>query len=210
MSIFFSADDIVMALVRKVMNDNHPDLVKTKVEVGVTFALSSKDDQPALKEHGQSSFGMTKIVAPKDRVRKNIDVELWIDGDEWSNDSPEHRYAKVDHLLTRIEIKKPKPKKKKKPNTDRQDNDDEQDTEEPLVDAGGKAVLKIRKTDLFVSSGYRQVIERNGAYAPECLILNRAKVVADAAIKTFEEEEVGTTEKAEEKVETTEEVAITA
>src|SRR4051812_10206920 len=111
MSIYFPADEDVLALVKKVMGDNHHDLVKARVDIGVTFALSSKECQPALKEHGQPTFGFTKIISPKDRIRKGIDVELWIDGDEWGTDRIEHKLAKIDHLLTRVEVKKPKPKK---------------------------------------------------------------------------------------------------
>jgi hypothetical protein len=193
MSIFFPADDSVLALVRKVMKDNHEDLVKARVDVGVTFAISSKENQPALKEHGQPSFGMTKIVPPKDRVRKNIDVELWLDGDEWGTDSDLTRYAKVDHLLQRVEIKKPKPKKKKKKNSAAQHGSEEENAQheeqEFLVDAGGKAILKPRKPDLFVPGGFREVIERNGKHAPECLILDQARRLMDLAVKVFDDEE---------------------
>lgn len=192
MSIFFPADDGVMALVRKVMKDNHEELVRANVDVGVTFALSAKDNQPALKEHGQPSFGYTKLVAPKDRVRKSIDVELWLDGDEWGTDDADIRYAKVDHLLQRIEVKKPKPKKPKagKKAVHGTDEENQQHAEQEfLLDAGGKAVLKMRHPDLFVPGGYRSVIERNGKHAPEILILDRARHLADAAVKVFTDEE---------------------
>ncbi len=181
-----------MALVRKVMKDNHEELVRANVDVGVTFALSSKENLPALKEHGQPSFGFTRLVAPKDRVRKSIDVELWLDGDEWGTDNAEVRYAKVDHLLQRVEVKKPKPKKPKKGKkavhgTDEENKDHAES--EFLTDAGGKAILKMRQPDLFVPGGYRGVIERNGRYAPEVLILDRARMLADAAVKVFTDEE---------------------
>lgn len=192
MSIFFPADDGVMALVKKVMKDNHEELVRANVDVGLTFALSSKEEQPALKEHGQPTFGYTKIVAPKDRVRKSIDVELWLDGDEWGTDNAETRYAKLDHLLQRIEVKKPKPKKPKKGKKAVHGSDEENKEHEEaefLVDAGGKAVLKMRKPDLFVPGGYREVIERNGKYAPEISILDRARYLADNAVKVFTDEE---------------------
>lgn len=192
MSIFFPADDSVMALVQKVMKDNHEDLVKARVDIGVTFALSSKEEQPALKEHGAQSFGYMKIVPPKDRVRKNIDVELWLDGDEWGTDSDLTRYAKIDHLLQRIEVKKPKVKKNKKgkPAAHGSDEENQQHEEsEFLTDAGGKAILKPRKPDLFVPGGYREVIERNGKHAPECMILDHARRLMDMAVKVFEEEE---------------------
>ncbi len=190
MSIFFPADDNVLALVRKVLNDNHEDLVKARVDVGVTFGLSSKESQPALKEHGQQSFGFTRIVPPKDRVRKNIDVELWLDGDEWGTDSDLIRYAKIDHLLQRVEVKKPKPKKKKKGTSHGTDDENQQHEEQEfLVDAGGKAILKPRKPDLFVPGGYRDVIERNGRHAPECVILDTARRLMDQAVKVFDDEE---------------------
>lgn len=192
MSIFFPADDSVMALVRKVMKDNHEELIRANVDIGVTFALSAKENQPALKEHGQPTFGYTKIVAPKDRVRKSIDVELWLDGDEWGTDNAEARYAKVDHLLQRVEVKKPKPKKPKKGKKAVHGSDEENQQHEEsefVLDAGGKAKLQMRKPDLFVPGGYRGVIERNGKYAPEVMILDNARRLADAAVKVFDDEE---------------------
>lgn len=190
MSICFVADDSVMILVKKVMAENHPDLVKAKVDVGVTFALSAKEGQPALSEHGHPTFGITKIIASKDRVRKNIDMELWLDGDEWGTDQPSHKMAKIDHLLMRVEVKKPKPKKKKKSKAAQHGTDEENkehEEQEFLLDAGGRAVLKKRKPDLFVPGGFREVIERYGDFAPECLILDRARIVADAACKVKDE-----------------------
>ncbi len=192
MSVFFPADDNVLALVRKVMKDNHEDLVKARVDVGVTFGISSKENQPALKEHGQQSFGYTKIVPPKDRVRKNIDVELWLDGDEWGTDRDLTRYAKIDHLLQRVEVKKPKTKKKKKNSAAQHGTEEENaqhEEQEFMVDAGGKAILKPRKPDLFVPGGYREVIERNGRHAPECMTLDTARRLMDVAIKVFDDEE---------------------
>lgn len=192
MAIFFPADDNVLSLARKVMNDNHEDLVKARVDIGVTFAISSKEDQPALKEHGQVTFGIAKIVAPKDRVRKSIDVELWIDGDEWGTDHAHVRYAKLDHLLQRIEVKKPKPKKKKKNKAAQHGSEEENQQHEEsefLVDAGGKAILRMRKPDLFVYGGFREVIERNGSSAPECLTLDHARRIMDVAVKVYNDEE---------------------
>lgn len=193
MSIYFSADDTVLAQVKSVMGKYHQDLVKGRIEVGVTFAISSKENQPALKEHGQPTFGMAKIVAAKDRIRKGIDVELWLDGDEWGQDSLQHKLAKIDHLLMRIEVKKQKPKKKKKNGAARHGTDEENqehEEQEFQVDNGGKAVLKMRKPDLFVPGGYREVIERHGAFAPECIILDHARVVANAACEVADAVEV--------------------
>ncbi len=192
MSICFVADDSVLALARKVMNDHHPELVRAKVDFGVTFALSAKEGQSALKEHGQSTFGLTKIIAAKDRIRKGIDVELWLDGDEWGTDSDEIRWGKLDHLFQRIEVKKPKPKKNKKKKKAAHGSDEENqqhEEQEFLTDAGGRAVLKFRKPDLFTVGGYREVIERNGDNAPECVILDAARSVADAACKVCADEE---------------------
>ncbi len=137
MSICFVADDKVMALARKVMTDCHPELVRAKVDLGVTFALSAKEAQPALKEHGQATFGLTRIVAAKDRIRKGIDIELWLDGDEWGTDTEDARWAKLDHLLQRIEVKKPKPKKSKKKKAAHGSDEENQQHEEAefLLDA---------------------------------------------------------------------------
>jgi hypothetical protein len=190
MGIFFPAPDEVVALVKNVMEQYHPDLVKAKVDIGVSFAMSSNENQPSLKEHGQPTFGLTKIVRPQDRVRKAIDVELWLDAEEWGTDRMEHKLAKIDHLLMRLEVKKPKPKKKKKMTAHGSDEENQEHEEQEFQkDAADRPVLKMRKSDLFVQGGYREVMERHGQFAPESLMLDKAKAVANSACEVAKSQE---------------------
>jgi len=189
-SIYFEAPDEIVDLVQRVMRKNHQDLVKAKVDVGVLFALSAQESQPALKEHGQQVEGIIKIIAPRDRVKKKIDVEMILDGDEWKTNRDEHKIGLIDHLLARLEIKKPKPKKKKRQNVHGSDSEREEAEaqQEFMLDAGGRAVLKMRKSDIYVGVGFRDVIERNGAFAPEYRAIEKARALAEAACETLPDE----------------------
>ena len=69
-SIYFKADDSVKVMIGDVIRQWHPELLKSQIRIGILFALSTKDDQPALKEAGYEVDGIIKIVPLKDRVTK--------------------------------------------------------------------------------------------------------------------------------------------
>lgn len=180
-TIYFPSDDKVLSLLKQVVGLYHSDLAKAKVEFGVTFALAGGENQPALKEHGQPAFGLLKIISPADR-RKGIDVELYLDGDEWGRDAHETQVAKLDHLLQRLEVRKPKPKKKKRTATHGNvEETQEHEESEFLLDGAGKPLLRRRKPDLYLPVGFRDVIERHGQRAPEYIAAEAAMLVAKNA-----------------------------
>lgn len=187
-TIYFTGDEKVLSLLKQVANLYHTDLIKAKVEFGITFALAGNEAQPALKEHGQPTFGFVKIIGPADR-RKGVDVEVFMDGDEWGRDSHDTQVAKLDHLLQRLEVRKPKPKKKKKSSAATHGSEQEtQDHEESefMLDGNGRPILRKRKPDLCLPVGFREVIERNGHYAPEYGAAENAMLVAKNAREFYE------------------------
>lgn len=186
-SIYFKADDSVKVMIGDVIRQWHPDLLKSQIRIGILFALSTKDDQPALKEAGYEVDGIIKVVPLKDRVTKLFDVEMILDGDAWKSKSEKHRLAYLDHLLCRIELKKPKSSKPKKSNTDNgsdeeREEHDKEENAEYLTDDLGRPVYKLRKYDWNAGVGFRNVVERHKNFAPEYDLISNAKIIVDSVI----------------------------
>jgi hypothetical protein len=184
-SIYFKADSSVVAVVNEAIKKWHPELSKAQIQIGILFAVSGKDDQPAIKEAGHPVDGIIKIVTLKDRVTKGFDAEMILDGDSWKQMGDDDRLAFIDHLLSRLELKKPKKKKDKKNDAVHGDDEEQEEFEESefLQDDIGRPVLKTRKWDWNAGFGFREVVERHGAHAPECHHLNHAKSIVDSAMK---------------------------
>lgn len=186
-SVYFKADDSVKTIIGDVIRQWHPDLMKSQITIGILFAVSAKDDQPAIKEAGYAVDGTIKIVPLKDRVTKCFDVEIILDGDAWKTKSEKHRIAFIDHLLSRLELKKPTKQKNKKSDAvhgedeDREEHDSE-DNQEYLTDDIGRPVFKMRKCDWNAGLGFRDVVERHKLFAPECDSVNNAKLIIDSVI----------------------------
>jgi hypothetical protein len=193
-NIYIRADDTVHNLDAHVIKSWHQELVKVNLKIGILFALSARENQPALKENGHPVDGIIKIVPLKDRVTKDFDVEIHLDGEEWKTSPGGCQIALIDHLLTRLEIKKPKKKKKKRSrgteasvhgtDEERQEHEDA----EFITDDIGRPVLKIRKGDWNAGYGFREVVERHGGCAPECRNIDRAKETVEAAMAIYKED----------------------
>jgi hypothetical protein len=188
-TIYVKADQTIHDLANEVIKQWYQDLHKVKLQLGILFAISGRESQPAVTENGYQVDGITKIVPLRDRITKGFDVELIIDFDFWKNGKREHHVALLDDLLVRLEVKRPKPKKKKKVRgsaaavhgTD--EERDEHTEAEFITDDIGRPVLKKRKGDYSAGIGYQSVIERHGGYAPEHGNLERAMAVRDAAMR---------------------------
>jgi hypothetical protein len=174
-NIYFKASEEHHKIAYNVMSKYHSDLSKARVQIGLLLTLSNKEDQPAIKD---GAFGLIKIVPVKDRVTKQFDVELIVDGDIW-NKKPELRDPLIDHLLNKLEVKKPKPKK-----TDKAKSDDEE--MDVLVDDIGRPVIKMRKCDLNAVAGFSEVASRHGDISIEVLQLKEMSSKIEAAIKEKE------------------------
>jgi hypothetical protein len=189
-SIYIPANADVLALVKKVAGEWHPDLIKAQAEFGVLLVLAASETQPAVKENGHAVEGTIKIVAPKDRITKKFDVEILLDGDEWKTDREEHKVAKIDHLLSRLEVKKPRPKKKKGGGAVHGSDEEREAHQEAefAMDDYGRPQLKLRKGDWNVGYGFADVVKRHGNFAPEVKALDKARAVVDYILKEKESE----------------------
>jgi hypothetical protein len=191
-SIYIKAE--VSEFVDHAIKHWHPDLNRVKVKIGTLFVMSTRETQPALKEGGHPVEGTIKIVPLKDRVTKDFDVEMLLDCDEWQRGKTEHRLALVDHLLSRLEVKKPKPKKKKKSRGSEgavHGTDEERaNHEEPefMTDDSGRPMLKLRKGDWNTGIGFRDVVERHGRFSVEHRNLDRAQAMVAAVLKNMVQE----------------------
>lgn len=183
-NVYVKADDSIITMVHRCIDNWYPDFVKVKLLVGILFVIGDNEKSPPLKENGQPTDGLIKIVSMKDRVSKGFDVEMILDTDEWNRGRDKHKVALLDHLLSRVEVKRPK-KKKKNTTVHGSDEEKEQHDEEFLFDASGRPALKIRKSDLNSVIGFKEVIERHGPFAPEHVRMMIANDVTSTAMAEF-------------------------
>ena len=148
------ADKATIALLNIVRDKHHPRLVAHDVRVGVLFAVAKVDEKtgektgPAIKGYAGAPAGaQVKTVSLKDRVVKEYDVEMLIDGDEWPHLPESVQVALLDHELTHID-----------PTGESDDL--------------GRPKIKMREED-FIAWGFWEVIKRHGAAAMEHRALKR-------------------------------------
>lgn len=190
--IYIKADEMVHSLANLAVKNWYPDLQKVKLQIGILFVLSARESQPALKENGHPVEGTIKIVPLKDRVTKGFDVEILIDGDEWKTHHDEHKIALLDHLLCRLEVKKPKKKKKKKNQATTHGTDEEREEHEEaefITDDIGRPALKLKKGDWNAGFGFSEVVERHGNYSLEARNIDKARYTVDSALKIYKEDQ---------------------
>lgn len=172
-NIYFKASDEHHKIAYDVMQKYHSEFSKAGIQLGLLITLSNKEDQPAIKD---GAYGIIKIVPVKDRVTKKFDVELIVDGDVWKK-QPELREPLIDHLLSKLELKKHKPKK-----NDKAKPDDEA-LPDHVTDDIGRPVIKMRKCDLNAISGFAEVATRHGDISIEMLQLKDLNDKIQAAMK---------------------------
>lgn len=186
------SDNSAIAHVAHTIDSYYPDLKKVGLKYGILFAISA-NESPALKENGHPTEGTIKIVSSKDRVTKEFDVEIILDGTEWQNGREQHHLALIDSLLARLEVKRRKLKKKKNKKGKGSDGavhgtDEERkahEEEEFITDDIGRPVLKLRKGDWNSGMGFREVVERHGGFSVEHRRLESINAIVDAAIAVF-------------------------
>jgi hypothetical protein len=103
-TVFEKADDSVMAIMQKVANKYHGELVKAKVSVGLLMA-SADEGETAVKLHGYPCAAIIKITPYKQRVHGIEDAVITIDQKSWDELDDRQRAALIDHELTHLEPK---------------------------------------------------------------------------------------------------------
>ena len=173
-NLYFKANDDHLKIAYSVMGKYHPELKKARIQLGLLITMSNKENQPALKD---GAYGVIKIVPVKDRVTKQFDVELIVDGDIW-NKRQDLREPLIDHLLSKLEVKKHK-NNKKSPDPEDKTADD---AEEFVTDDIGRPIIKMRKCDLTAISGFAEVATRHGDSSIEVLQLKDVSSRIEAAL----------------------------
>lgn len=122
-------------------------------------------------------------VPLKDRLTKEYDAELVIDGAEYEQLRPGQREALLDHMLSGIDT------------VDRGEDDPDEDQGEGAskvtwrVDDLGRPKLKTVIGDWHAGPGYAEVVARHGTDAIEYELLSRCKARADAARREGQQKE---------------------
>jgi hypothetical protein len=104
---FDRANEETVNLMNSVRDEFHRELGEYGVQIGLIMAYGPKDDdgnvkKPALSKNGTPCAGQVRIVGLKDRLLKDLDVEIILDGDYWVLiDEPKKR-AILDHELEHI------------------------------------------------------------------------------------------------------------
>lgn len=159
------ADPDVLSLVSRVMKRRYPRLAKAEVAVGVLMARN--DDGPAIKRNGYEVLACIKPVPLKDRLTKEYDAELVIDGAEYEKLRPRQQEALVAHELAHIDT------------VDDDESDDETVTWK--TDDLGRPKLKSVPGDWHAGDGFADVVAEYGTDAIEFELLSRCKARADRA-----------------------------
>lgn len=191
--VYWKADESTFELLNSIVKDGD-DVKKADVRINILFVLGGANSVSSpVKENGHPVDGTIKIVPLRDRITKSFDVEFLISADAWRNSSTTHKLAILSHLLQKIEIKKPKPKKKKN-NRGRVGGDNGSDQErealnEPqfLTDDIGRPLLKVRRYDWGTSGGFRSVVEQYGQAAPEHRSVNGILAIINSAMAVYKE-----------------------
>lgn len=170
-----TADDDVLDLLAAVMRESHPRLVEAGVKVGVTMALNP--DGPAIRHGGYEALAQIKVVSLKDRLRKGIDAEMFVDESEWNRLDDDQREALLDHELSHLSLAWLTAKQLA---ALRHDN-----PEAPAwkLDDLGRPKLKSVPGDWNAGDGFAAVVERHGRAAVEFLNLSRCYARAKAACR---------------------------
>jgi hypothetical protein len=150
------ADDVIRALVSKVMQQSHPELVKERVTIATTIASreSEEGDMVALRDRGLPAAAKMAVTSLQDRARGLADAKLLIDNYAWTRLSSQSKLALLDHELQHLMLVEIKPTKKNGWATG------------PKHDDLGRPCFKIRPHDWSLT-GFQAVAERHAEHSIE-------------------------------------------
>jgi hypothetical protein len=102
--------DNVVAVMRRMIKEHHPDLIEAKATIQCLFANAGEDKKgnakPAVKRQGVACAAKVKIVSLKDRAAGNADAEIILDEHVWNRLTKEERDALFDHELEHLTPKR--------------------------------------------------------------------------------------------------------
>jgi hypothetical protein len=169
-----TAPDEVIATIRRLVNQYHPDLAETGCKIGAIFARN--ESGPAVKLHGVAALATIQAVSAKRRPHNEYDAEITIDGGEWDQLLPPQQDALIDHELCHLKRKEHSEKKLARLR--------KEDPEAVAwkIDNLGRPVLGTIPADFTPGDCFKDVIVRHGPAAPEFLGAKRFEVFAANAM----------------------------
>lgn len=140
-------------VLQKAMRKYHKRLLDAEVRVQVVVAKAHRDADgepvgPAVKLHGMACLAVVRILSLKDRVLREHDAEITVDGDNWPLWSASRRLAVMDHELTHLELQV------------------HPDSGVVMRDDEDRPKLRMRKHD-FQVGWFHEIAERHGKQSVE-------------------------------------------
>lgn len=166
-----AAPQEVKDMLADVMKRYHPKLAEVGARVGVIIARNYEG--VPVKHGGYPAAANIKVVSLKDRVEKQYEAEMLIDGHWWDESRKEHRVALLDHELSHIEPV-----------------EDEEEGGWKMDDLG-RPKLKSVLGDWNGGDGFKAVVERHKDFSVEVanFVKVEAKITAAKAGLPFPEDE---------------------
>lgn len=102
------AGDDVINLIAKVMDEYHATLKRYDVKVLTLMAFAPRDEEdnikrPAIRKNGVACAACIRVLSLKERLLKQCDAEMTIDGDTWEDLDEPKRIAVIDHELSHLD-----------------------------------------------------------------------------------------------------------
>ncbi len=171
-----TAPDDVLAIIRRIINQYHPDLAETGAKVGAIMA--SNESGPAVKLHGTAALATIQAVSAKRRPHCPYDAEITIDAGEWNQLVPAQQDALIHHELLHCRRKEHSEKKLDKL---RKENPD---CPAWRIDNLGRPVLGTVPADMTPGDAWAECIRIYGPNAIEFVTAKRFAEFAEAAMNS--------------------------
>lgn len=104
---FDRATDETVDILNRTVERFHKELNDYSVRIGLIMAFGPRDEagnlkRTAIQRNGVPCAGQVRIVGLKDRLLKQLDVEVLLDGDYWETIDEPKKIAIIDHELEHI------------------------------------------------------------------------------------------------------------
>jgi hypothetical protein len=151
---YTKADEDVLAVLVRMTERFHPELVKSGAIVDVMMAHAEVNEAGektgnAVSCHGMPAYAKVRAIGLKDRSAGRGDAEIIIDANKWAEMPPERRDALIDHELEHLEVKV------------------DSETGDYVMDDCNRPKFKLRKHD-FQVGWFDSIAKRHGAASIEC------------------------------------------
>jgi hypothetical protein len=153
------ADESSVKLLEEMVCQHHAELKRYGVRIGLIMAFGPQNEdgeitkKPIMKS-GVACAGMVRVVSLKDRLTKNLDAEILVDGDLWQEYDDLRKYAILDHELEHLRVQV------------------NEDTGELQTDSLDRPKIKLIPDDL-IWWGFAVIAARHGVNSQEVLCMRQ-------------------------------------